>query len=183
MPSLTGRFQLENASAVLALLEAAGQNDLLTRDAASRAFQSVSVPGRFQWLGADRRWLLDVAHNPHAAAGLADSLSALAPRRAVTAIVGVLADKELAGIVAPLIPHVDRWIAVTARSSRALGARVLAQSISHLSNKPCLIMEDLPEAMSHADRLADGDALILVTGSFYTVGPALEEWQRTHEES
>jgi dihydrofolate synthase/folylpolyglutamate synthase len=180
VPSLTGRFQLQNASAVLALLEAAGQDDLLTRDAASRAFQGLSVPGRFQWLGADRRWLLDVAHNPHAAAGLADSLSALAPRRTVTAIIGVLADKELAGIVAPLVPLVDRWIAVTARSPRALGARVLAQSISHLSNKPCLIMEDIPEAMSHADRLPDSDGIILVTGSFYTVGPALEEWQRRH---
>jgi dihydrofolate synthase/folylpolyglutamate synthase len=182
MPSLTGRFQLQNASAVLALLEATAEDDLLTREAVSRALQGVAVPGRFQWLGADRRWLLDVAHNPHAAAGLADSLSGLEPRRPVTAIVGVLADKELAGIVAPLIPLVDRWIAVTAHSPRALDARALAQSIAHLSNKPCLIMEDLPEAMTYADRVAAADALILVTGSFYTVGPALEQWRRKHAE-
>jgi dihydrofolate synthase/folylpolyglutamate synthase len=181
MPSLTGRFQLQNASAVLALLEVSAQRDLLSPQAVSRALQGLFLAGRFQWLGDGRRWLLDVAHNPHAAAGLADSLAAL-ERRPVTAIIGVLADKDLAGIVTPLVPHVDRWIAVTARNSRALDARVLAQSIAHLSAKPCLIMDELAEAMDHADRTADGDALILVTGSFYTVGPALEAWRlKRHE--
>lgn len=183
VPSLIGRFQLQNASAVLALLEVVGLHDLLTRDLVSRAMQGVSVPGRFQWLGAGRRWLLDVAHNPHAAAALADSLSALRPRRPVTAIIGVLADKELAGIVAPLVPHVDRWIAVAACNARALDARILAQSVAHLSSKPCLIVEDLPAAMRHADDVAGDDALILVTGSFYAVGPALQEWLRTHGET
>jgi dihydrofolate synthase/folylpolyglutamate synthase len=182
MPSLTGPFQLQNASAVLALLEVTAQHDLLSPQAVSRALQGLFLPGRFQWLGAERRWLLDVAHNPHAAAGLADSLSAL-ERSPVTAIIGVLADKDLAGIVTPLVPHVDRWIAVTARNARALDARVLAQSVAHLSARPCLIMDELPEAMNHADRSADGDALILVTGSFYTVGPALEAWRLKHHET
>jgi dihydrofolate synthase/folylpolyglutamate synthase len=177
-PSLSGRFQLQNAAAVLAVLEATGQTGLLTSEIVSAALASLSLPGRFQWLGAGRRWLLDVAHNPHAAAGLADSLAALQPRRDVTAIIGVLADKELSGIVAPLVPHVDRWIAVTARNARALDARVLAQSVAQASNKPCLVMESLPAAMEHADQHAGDDGLILVTGSFYTVGPALEEWQR-----
>jgi dihydrofolate synthase/folylpolyglutamate synthase len=180
LPSLTGRFQLQNASAVLALLEVTGQQSLLSRDTVSEVLRKLSVPGRFQWLDENRRWLLDVAHNPHAAAGLADSLAALEPRRRITAIIGVLADKDLPGIVAPLVSRVDRWIAVTARNPRALDARLLAQSIAHLSNKPCLIMEDLGQAMLHARRHAKDDELILVTGSFYTVGPALEEWHSQH---
>ena len=178
VPSLTGLFQLQNAAAVLALLESIGQTGLLAPEGVSNALARLSVPGRFQWLGNGRRWLLDVAHNPHAAAGLSDSLAALRPRRSVTAIIGVLADKELPGIIGPLVPHVDRWIAVTARSARALDARVLAQPIAHASNKPCLVMESVPEAMEYANHLAGEDGLILVTGSFYTVGPALEEWQR-----
>ena len=180
-PSLTGLFQLQNAAAVLALLESIGHTGLLTREGVSNAMAGLSVPGRFQWLGAGRRWLLDVAHNPHAAGGLGASLAALRPRRPVTAIIGVLADKELPGIISPLVPHVDRWIAVTAHSGRALDARVLAQSIANASNKPCLVMESLPAAMQHADHLAGEDGLILVTGSFYTVGPALEEWQRREQ--
>jgi dihydrofolate synthase/folylpolyglutamate synthase len=169
---------LQNASAVLALLEALGLHHLLSHDGVSEAFRRLSIPGRFQWLGTDRRWLLDVAHNPHAASGLADSLAGLEPQRAVTAIVGVLADKDLQGIIAPLAPHVDRWIAVNARSPRALHAGKLAQSIAHLCNKPCLIIENLPAAMQYADEHAGGQDVILVTGSFYTVGPALQEWNR-----
>ena len=124
---------------------------------------------------------MDVAHNPHAAAGLADSLSALQLRSAVpapvTAIIGVMADKELPGIVTPLAPHVRRWIAVTARNARALPARELAQSIAHLANKPCLIMDDLSQAIRFAGKQAEEDETVLVTGSFYTVGPALEALQ------
>ena len=174
VPSLAGRFQLQNAAAVLATLEAIERRDVLTPDRVSETLQNLSLPGRFQWLERNRRWLLDVAHNPHAAAGLAESLSALRPRPAVTAIVGVMADKELPGIVMPLVPYVKRWIAVTARNRRALPARELAQSIAHLSNKPCLVADDLSQAMSFAEKQAEEDEIILVTGSFYTVGPALE---------
>lgn len=177
VPSLSGRFQLQNASAVLALLEAIGRRDLLRRDTVSHAFASLSVPGRFQWLDDQRRWLLDVAHNPHAAAGLADSLARL-DRGNVTAIIGVLADKDLEGIVAPLAPHVDHWIAVTAHNRRALDARLLAQSIAHLCNKPCLVAGSLREAMQHANQRRAADDLILVTGSFFTAGPALDLWRR-----
>jgi dihydrofolate synthase / folylpolyglutamate synthase len=175
LPSLAGRFQLQNASAVLGVLEAVGRSSLLTPERVSAALQSLALPGRFQWAGQDRRWLLDVAHNPHAATGLAESLAALQPRRGVIAIIGVLADKELPGIVKPLVPYVRRWIAVTAENRRALSARELAQSIAHLANKPCLIVDDLSEAMRYADAEAGDDEIVLVTGSFYTVGPALEE--------
>ncbi|HLU06399.1 MAG TPA: folylpolyglutamate synthase/dihydrofolate synthase family protein [Woeseiaceae bacterium] len=177
VPSLAGRFQLQNASAVLASLEAIDRGDALAPDRVSKALQSLALPGRFQWLERKRRWLLDVAHNPHAAAGLATSLAALEPRPPVTAIIGVLADKEVRGIVTPLLPHVARWIAVTAHNSRALPARELAQSVSHLADKPCLVADDLSQAMSFAESQADVDEVILVTGSFYTVGPALEALQ------
>ena len=176
VPSLAGRFQLQNASAVLASLEAIGRADILTPDRVGKAFPTLELPGRFQWLERKRTWLLDVAHNPHAAAGLAQSLSTLRPR-SITAIVGVLADKELPGIVLPLVPHVTRWIAVTAGHPRALPARDLAQTVAHLANKPCLIGDDLAQAMAFAEGQAENDGIILVTGSFYTVGPALEALQ------
>ena len=174
LPSLSGRFQLQNASAVLALLESLALDDLLTRDRVSAALCALSLPGRFQWAGPHRRWLLDVAHNPHAAGALAETLGALTPRRRITAVIGVLADKELEGILAPLVPHVDRWVAVTSASSRALDAHKLAQSIAQFTNKPCLVAPAIPDALRYAEQGARGDELLLVTGSFYTVGPALE---------
>jgi dihydrofolate synthase / folylpolyglutamate synthase len=177
VPSLAGRFQFQNAAAVLALLESLALDDLMTRENVSSALRGLSLPGRFQWVGPDRRWLLDVAHNPHSAHGLAETLGALTPRRTVTAVIGVLGDKDLKGIVAPLVPQIDRWVAVTAASSRALDARELAQSVARFSNKPCLIIPAVTDALQYAERGARGDDLLLVTGSFYTVGPALE-WLR-----
>jgi dihydrofolate synthase / folylpolyglutamate synthase len=171
-PSLAGRFQLDNAAAVLALLEALDLGELLTTDAINSAFGKLALPGRLQWCGSGR-WLLDVAHNPDAAGVLAEALPGLAAGRAVTAIVGVLADKDVDGILRPLVPVVDDWIATTASSARALEARALAQSVANVACKPCLVVPALPDAMEEADRRA-ADNMILVTGSFYTVGPALE---------
>jgi dihydrofolate synthase/folylpolyglutamate synthase len=91
----------------------------------------------------------------------------------VTAVIGVLADKDLAGIVQPLLPHVDRWIAVTAGSPRALPARDVAQLIARLADKPCLVAESIPATMEYLEARANQGELLLVTGSFFTVGPAL----------
>ncbi len=171
-PSLAGRFQFDNAAAVLALLEALGVEALLTADRVNAAFATLALPGRLQGRRGGR-WLLDVAHNPEAARVLAEALAGLAAGRAVTAVIGVLADKDVAGIVRPLLPLVDRWIATTASSPRALEARALAQCVAELAGKPCLVAAALPDAMEEADRRV-AESLILVTGSFYTVGPALE---------
>ena len=94
--------------------------------------------------------------------------------RAQPQIVGVLADKDAAGIVDALRPRVDRWVAVTPDSPRAIAARDLASIIAHRCGKPCLIMDAVTDALRHVDAHASRDTLGLVTGSFYTVGPALQ---------
>ncbi len=173
-PSLYGGVQLRNASTVLAAVEAMQLGSLLEPDVVNRAFGRIEVPGRFQWVETSRRWLLDVAHNADAARVLGDSLAELAHPGPVTAIVGVLADKDVAGIVDALRPRVDRWVAVTPDSPRAIAARELALTIANRCGKPCLIMDAVSDALRHVDARASRDTLVLVTGSFYTVGPALE---------
>lgn len=173
-PSLYGGVQLRNGSAVLAVCEAMQLESLLQPDVVNRAFGRVQVPGRFQWVETSRRWLLDVAHNPDAARVLGDSLAELAHPGPVTAIVGVLADKDAAGIVAALRPRIDRWVAVAPDSPRAIAARELASIVANRCDKPCLVMDTVAAALRHVDAHASRDTLVLVTGSFYTVGPALE---------
>ena len=60
-------MQVQNAAAVLALLEACGKTDCLTRERVNHAFSKVQLPGRAQFLECGRTWLLDVAHNADAA--------------------------------------------------------------------------------------------------------------------
>jgi dihydrofolate synthase/folylpolyglutamate synthase len=173
-PSLAGSVQIQNAAAVLALLEAMGHEHILTTAQVNDALGSLELPGRFQVIKSGRTWVLDVAHNPAAAAVLAESLRSLSHEGRITAIVGMLADKDVKGIVEPLSELVESWIAVPVTGSRAEPAAVLAQNIANCCNKPCRIAATIPEALETADRQAAADGLILVTGSFYTVGPALE---------
>ena len=177
-PALAGDIQLQNAAAVLALVEAMDLLHLLTPALINKAFGELDLPGRFQLIDKRCKWLLDVAHNAAAARVLAESLSGLSVAGNITAIIGMQADKDVQGITAPMCELVDNWIAITVAGPRGEPAVSLAHDIANQCNKPCLIAADLPQAMQVADSSARRDDLILVTGSFFAVGPALE-WLQT----
>jgi dihydrofolate synthase/folylpolyglutamate synthase len=170
-PALQGDVQLANAAAVLAVIEALGLDHLLESAHVSDALASIDLPGRFQVI--DNRWILDVAHNPQAAAVLVDRLNERQIEGRITAIVGMLADKDVEGFVVPLRDIVDSWIAVSITGSRAQSAGKLAPMVADLTGKPCLIMDDPDDAFRFADEQAGENDVILVAGSFYIVGPAL----------
>ena len=177
-PALSGSIQIQNAAAVLALIEAMGLEQILTTAQVNDAFGKLTLPGRFQVVNSRRTWVLDVAHNPAAAVVLGESLAALSHDGRIAAVVGMLADKDVQGIVEPLANLVDAWIAVPVEGTRAEPAAALAQKIANYSMKPCLIADAIPDALEFADRRAAQDDMILVTGSFYAVGPALEWLQK-----
>lgn len=176
-PALPGKVQLQNASAVLALLEALEMDDLLTPEIVSEALSGITLDGRFQLIEKQCRWILDVAHNPDAARVLADLMSQQKTDGKVTAVVGMLADKDIAGVIAPLCGLVDTWISVTVAGERAESASALAGKIANVCQKPCLIADSTTDALQLAKKRANADDIVLVTGSFYLVGPALA-WLR-----
>ncbi len=173
-PALAGAFQLQNAAAVLAVIEALGLEAMLDASSVNAAMQRLSLPGRLQRIQGHRRWLLDVAHNPDAARVLGASLPAITASGRLVAVFGVLADKDVDGIMAPLSNIVDTWIAVPADSPRALSPEALASRVANRCNKPCRIADSIAAGLALAASLTSADDQILVTGSFYTVGPALE---------
>ena len=171
-PGLPGDFQLANAAGVLCLLETLDLGAALTGEQLSRALAGVRVPGRLERCA--ERFVLDVAHNPAAAAALAGLLDELdVPQR--VAVLGVLDDKDVAGIVAPLLPVVDEWIAVAADSPRAIPAAELARRVTQAANAHCLIAASIEAALHEACSRAGEDGEVLVVGSFHTVGPAREQ--------
>jgi len=172
--AMTGRVQYANAAAVLAVIESLGLDGLLTPAQVNAGIGKLTVPGRFQVIDQRPRWVLDVAHNPAAAEVLAASLAGIARRGRVTAVIGMLADKDVPGMVGAIAGLVDNWIAVTVAGSRAAGAAALAQEIAAHTGKPCLIEPRIDRALAIAAERAAPEDLVLVTGSFYLVGPALE---------
>ncbi len=174
LPGLRGDFQLANAAGVLAVLEAAGFSDLLDRERVSLALANVSVRGRMQRFADSHRWLFDVAHNPAAAAALAATLAASDRPLKRVALVGMLDNKDVDGVVTPLDAHVDEWIAVTAEGARGLTAAELGRRIANATNRHCLCVEEIVPAVAEARRSAGTGGEILVLGSFHTVGPVQE---------
>jgi len=174
-PGLVGGFQIGNAAAVLALLKASKIEAAVDPALVQRVLPAVRLTGRGQRVEQDGlEWLLDVAHNPAAAQALANLLGAGSRDGTTTALVGFLDDKDVEGVAQALNAHVDRWISVTADSHRAIPAAELGRRIANACNRPCLIADSLESAMESARRDAPISDRILVTGSFYLVGPVLE---------
>ncbi len=175
-PGLAGDFQVGNAAAVIALLTASGIDAAVDPVLVRRVLPSVRLTGRSQRIEQDGvEWLLDVAHNPAAAKALATLLDSGTRDGTTTALVGFLDDKDVEGVVQVLNAHVDRWIGVAAESPRAIPAAELGRRIANACNRPCLIADSLESAIESARRDARINDRILVTGSFYLVGPVLEQ--------
>jgi dihydrofolate synthase/folylpolyglutamate synthase len=178
---LAGEIQLENAAAVLMLLDAAGLSEAMDADLINSVLPGLSLTGRLQRLQVDgigsdsNEWLIDVAHNPAAAQALARTLTAMPSAGAILAIVGMLDDKDVQGVVGALEEHVDRWIALTADSHRALLANELGRQIANLTGRACLVADSVASAIEFARRESSENDRILATGSFFTVGPVLDQ--------
>ena len=110
---------LQNAATAVAALRASG---LAVDDAILRAgIRDAMLPGRFQIISDAPRVILDVAHNPHAAAYLAGRLKTLAKTGRVLAVIGMLHDKDIAGTLANLAPEVDAVLRAAGRPARRDG--------------------------------------------------------------
>ena len=86
----------------------------------------------------------------------------------------MLSDKDVAGFAAPFADQVDSWIATPISGSRGSDGAATARDIANVTGKPCLLADDLDHALSTARDRRSGDDIILVTGSFFVVGPALD---------
>ena len=106
---LRGANQLLNASAALAALESVRELLPVPQQAVRMGLLQASLPGRFQILPGQPAVILDVAHNPHAAAVLAQNLDNMGFHPYTHAVFGMLNDKDLAGVVAKLGSRVDHW--------------------------------------------------------------------------
>ena len=174
-PALHGEIQYDNASTVLAALEVLDARLPVPRSAIERGLQTVTLPGRFQVVRspAGVEWILDVAHNPAAARSLAVQLDARETAGRTIAVCGVLADKDIEGIVGALRDSFDRWVIVGLQGARALAPEALTTRVRNLGAHVEAVAADVVAGCRAAEALARAGDRIVVFGSFLTVGPAL----------
>ncbi|PKN59622.1 MAG: bifunctional folylpolyglutamate synthase/dihydrofolate synthase, partial [Deltaproteobacteria bacterium HGW-Deltaproteobacteria-11] len=127
-------------------------------------------PGRMEMFPGRPRVLLDGAHNPAGAEALAEALKDI-PREALILMIGVVGDKDVNGILAPLLPHADGIIAVSPAVPRGLPSHELAErcrTFGHRTVDAGGGSAGLKIAFSNSS----ANDLVLVCGSLFTVGEA-----------
>jgi len=175
MPGLKGTCQLRNAAAVVMALELLSTELPVSQAAVRRGLQNLALPGRFQVFPGEVTLVLDVAHNPQAAAGLADNLAQLGCRGRVHAVFAILADKDLEGVVAAVAKAIFSWHLAQLPGKRALPLDRLVERVGRVVPRaPLAGYESVPSALNRALRGAAKGDCILVFGSFLTVARALE---------
>ena len=174
-PALRGAHQLGNAATALAALDLVRDRLPVSGGAVREGLVTVSLPGRFQVLPGRPTVVLDVAHNPHAAGVLAAALATMGYHRQTTAVFGMLADKDIAGVVAVLRGAVDRWHVATLPGPRGASGEALAAVLRADGIAPEAIrrFDDVAAAYTAARESAGEADRIIVFGSFLTVAAAL----------
>ena len=177
-PALRGANQLNNAAGVLAALEALHDRIPVTAQAVRNGLALVELPGRFQIVPGQPALVLDVAHNPHAAAALAENLDAMGFYPRTQAVFGAMADKDVAAIFTRLSPLIDVWHFTDLPTARAASADQLRQAYERLPARTgvtCHCHANPQAALDAAVGMADPTDRIIVFGSFYTVGGVLQQ--------
>ena len=169
-PGLRGAIQLSNAACAIAALDSLRERLPVGAQDIRSGLAVVELPGRFQVLPGRPAIILDVGHNPQAAGVLAENLAAMGPHRRTLAVVGMLRDKDLAGVCAKLRGRVDRWFAATLDNPRGATAGELAAAIAAAGAGGDVREFPTPDAAFAAARESAGsDDRIVVFGSFFTV--------------
>jgi len=169
---LAGPHQILNAATAIATAEQLQAQGLaLSVEGIRQGVQQVQWEGRMETVSRQPCVVLDGAHNRDSARCIRDALTTCFQYRRLILVLGISANKNLAGIVEELAPLAAVTIATRAMVPRAAPP----QQVADLAAKwcGCILVEDEPQkglAMAIAE--ACSDDLVLVTGSLYLVGDA-----------
>ncbi len=171
-----GAFQRRNfalaRAAALAHLQSAGIE--ASEEAIVRAGAATWVPGRLELIGERPPTILDGAHNPAAVAALIESLPEVLGAGPLALVLGVLEDKDAAGMLAALLPLCERAWFTAPPGPRALPPAALQSHARQLGFEAVECEPRPARALEAAQRWALGEqAGVLVTGSVYLAGEIL----------
>ena len=162
---LIGAAQAGNASVAMTMLKAAGHGWAVELDEAAEVLPNVRLPGRFQRVG---NRIFDVAHNADGFRLLAQTLTAVAPPSPITAILGILRDKDWRKMISTIAPIVDELILVAPPTSPAGRAWDTGEALAFA--KSIAVRASVADFEGAVSR--DRAGTVLIAGSFHTVGDA-----------
>lgn len=170
---LMGEHQLVNAALAMKTAEVLSGTISIDSHILRDGLSKVQWPGRLQVhsAGPGRTILLDGAHNPAGADALRAALQRHFPGAMPTLVLGILGDKDWAAMCQALAPLAGRIGLAPVQSSRAVDPVVAARYCQEVN--PYVEITVAGSAQEALKRVAD-DPLVVITGSLYFVGEALE---------
>ncbi len=190
------QIPLANAATALAVIQYLPFS--ISEQVIRQSLQQVELAGRFQRVkGKSLRSLAeqagksvdelpqliaDVGHNPHAARYLAERLTALKGNLIgrIIAVCGILKDKDAQGVLTPLLPLIEQWYCVTLDGYRGQRGDELLAVLTHIAQQQQIDIQaestdSVKSGVIKAVKNADKNDLVLVFGSFHTVGEFFTE--------
>ncbi len=172
---LHGTHQGTNAAVALQAVTSFLPARELGHELVSDGFAQTTAPGRLETIPtgveAAATVVLDVAHNPSGMSALVSSLVGAFTFQRVVFVVGVLADKDYNGMLGEMTRVLCSVVATQARSARSVPAADLQDACERFG-LPCMVVDDVGEAVAAARTEAEPDDLVCITGSHYVVGEA-----------
>jgi len=195
---LSGRHQVLNAALAIKAIElASGEIASFTHESVRAGLESIKWQGRLELISENPEILIDGAHNPSASAVLAEALEKnFLPRYGrLILVLGIMADKDIEGIMRPLLPLASEIILTAPAYERAAPPQRLAEIAAGMEFRNTYIAFSVREAIKMAIKFSESlsgesvsrknqpahspihrftHSLILIAGSFYTIGEAKE---------
>jgi dihydrofolate synthase / folylpolyglutamate synthase len=164
---LAGEHQVENAVTAATTLFQLG----VPEGAIQEGIATARWPGRLDRLSERPEILVDGAHNPAGAQALAAYLNRFYSAKRVRLIYGAMRDKAVEEVCGILFPRAHQVIATAPEQPRALHPEAIRKMTEHPNLR---VAPTLAEALEMARTATDEEDTILITGSLYLVGEALD---------
>lgn len=175
---LVGRHQLRNVALAIAAAEELSKQGLagITPESIEQGIRETHWPGRFQVIPARNGWpeiVFDVAHNPAGAWALRSALSERYEERPLIFVFGAMGDKAISEMTEILFPLAQRVIATRPENPRAASSEEVVQAASR-TGADIEEAAEVKAALQMARDAAGAGGVVVVTGSIYLVGEAMQ---------
>jgi dihydrofolate synthase/folylpolyglutamate synthase len=165
---VAGLHQAHNAAVAVAIARLLGVDDAATVEGLS----GVTLPGRMERVLERPDVVIDGAHTVASARAAARAAVTCFPHRRLHLVLGLLEEKDVAGILTPLLEIATTVVACGVPSPRGLAPEHLAEAVLSASRLPVTVARDPAAGLDEALARAQPDDLVLVTGSLYLAGAA-----------
>ncbi len=170
---LRGDFQHRNAATALGALEILARKGIqVSPREITEGLKHPCWPGRVHAISENPLIVLDGGHNPAAVRVLADSIGREFRYKRLVVVLGIMKDKDIAGVVSAIVPRADYVVYSRPAYNRAATPEEIEEKARSFG-KPGVVTHSLGEAIEKAKAIAGPEDMILICGSLFTVGEAM----------